>query len=84
MPRPSRIKLSFKDSRDLVQLPKEIESLEAEQKMLHARMAGTDYYLLPVEAQQSDQARNDEIDQLLLEKLERWTQLEERSKAVTA
>jgi ABC transport system ATP-binding/permease protein len=81
IPKPAKVKLSFKENRDLVELPKEIEALEGEQRVLQERMAAPDYYKSAIDMQQRDQARNDQIDLLLLEKLERWTVLEEKARA---
>ena len=73
-------KLSYKETRELEALPAEIESLEAEQKALHARMHGPDYYRQPPDALRADSARSAEIERLLMEKLERWEALEARSR----
>jgi len=43
-------------------------------------MAGADYYRQPPDALREDQRRNEEIDRLLLEKLERWEELEGRGR----
>lgn len=75
----ARTKLSYKETRELEALPAEIESLEAEQKALLARMHEPDYYRQPPERLRADQARNAEIERLLGEKLERWTLLEARA-----
>lgn len=75
----SRAKLSYKESRDLESLPGEIEALEAEQKDLAARMQSPDYYRQPPDALKKDQQRSDELDALLLQKLERWETLEARA-----
>ena len=72
-------KLSYKESRELEALPAEIESLEAEQKALLARMHEPDYYRRPPDALRAEQARAAEIERLLEEKLERWTELEARA-----
>ena len=72
-------KLSYKESRELASLPAEIESLEAEQKALFARMHEPDYYRQPPDALRADQARSAEIERLLMQKLERWTALEARA-----
>jgi len=74
----SRTKLSYKETRELEALPGEIEALEAEHKALGEKMAGADYYRQPPEVLRADQRRHAEIDRLLLEKLERWTELEAR------
>jgi len=71
--------LSYKESRELEALPKEIEALEAEQRVLQARMGEPDYYRRPPEALRAEQARNGEIETLLMEKLERWQALESRN-----
>jgi ATP-binding cassette subfamily F protein uup len=76
---PSR-KLSYKETRELESLPAEIESLEAEQKALFARMHGGEYYRQPADALRADQARAAEIERLLDEKLARWTELEARAR----
>lgn len=78
----TRVKLSFKESRDLVELPREIEVLEAEQAALHALMATPEYYRTAIDIQQQHQARDAEIDALVMDKLERWTMLEEKAKLV--
>jgi ATP-binding cassette subfamily F protein uup len=74
----ARKKLSYKETRELESLPADIESLEAEQKALLARMHDAEYYRQPAEALRADQARAAEIERLLEEKLERWTELEAR------
>jgi ABC transport system ATP-binding/permease protein len=75
----SRTKLSYKETRELESLPKEIEALEAEQKALAAKMADPEYYRQPHDALRADQARSGEIESLLLAKLERWEALEAKA-----
>jgi ABC transport system ATP-binding/permease protein len=77
----TRVKLSYKETRELEALPGEIEALEAEQKELHARMHAPEYYRQPPEVLRADQARSAEIEARLLEKLERWQALEDRARA---
>ncbi|TAK80307.1 MAG: ATP-binding cassette domain-containing protein [Betaproteobacteria bacterium] len=79
-----RLKLSYKEMRELEALPAELEALEAEQKELVARMHAPDYYRQPPEALRADQARNAEIEALLHEKLERWEALERKQKAANS
>jgi len=76
----SRTKLSYKETRELEALPKDIEALEAEQKALAAKMSGADYYRQPPDTLREDQRRHTEIERLLLEKLERWEELEARGR----
>ena len=69
-------KLTYKETRELESLPQEIETLEAEQRALYARMHEPDYYRQPADALRADRERTDEIERLLMEKLERWEALE--------
>jgi ABC transport system ATP-binding/permease protein len=78
-PPAKKAKLSYKETRELESLPAEIESLEGEQKALFARMHDPEYYRQPPDALRADQARAGEIERLLEEKLERWSELEERA-----
>ena len=72
----ARAKLSYKESRELEQLPKQIEALEREQRELNARMSAPDYHKQAPVQMSADGARSAEIERLLMEKLERWTDLE--------
>lgn len=72
-------KLSFKEQRELEQLPQRIADLEAEQAGISARLADPDLYRqAPAEAQELNQ-RFAEIDELLMQALERWETIESRS-----
>jgi ATP-binding cassette subfamily F protein uup len=77
---PAPRKLSYKESRELESLPAEIESLEAEQKALFARMHEPEYYRQPPDVLRADRARGEEIERLLMEKLERWEALESQAR----
>ncbi|CAB5699531.1 Uncharacterized ABC transporter ATP-binding protein YjjK [Delftia tsuruhatensis] len=73
----ARRKLSYKEQRELEQLPERIASLEAEQKSIQEALAdGTLYASDNARAVQLHQ-RDGEIDEQLLEALERWTELSE-------
>jgi ATP-binding cassette subfamily F protein uup len=73
---PKKAKLSYKDQRELEQLPELIAALEAEQKTLEDKLAdGTWFVNEPDQASQAA-TRLAEIEEQLLEKLERWTALE--------
>ena len=72
----SRTKLSYRESRELEALPKEIAALEAEQLALAAKMHAPEYYRQPPDVLRDDQKRIAEIEKLLLKKLERWELLE--------
>jgi ATP-binding cassette subfamily F protein uup len=71
-----KTKLTYKETRELESLPKEIEALEAEQKALYAKMSEPEYYRLAPEELRANQRRIAEIEELLLAKLERWHELE--------
>jgi ATP-binding cassette subfamily F protein uup len=77
----SRAKLSYKETRELESLPREIEALEAEQKALAGKMSTPEYFRQPPEALKTDQQRNGEIEALLMKKLERWEALEAKAQA---
>lgn len=73
-------KLSFKEQRELEQLPQHIAALEAEQADISQRIADPELYRKePAEAQKLNQ-RLAEIDQLLTESLERWEAIEARAR----
>jgi ATP-binding cassette subfamily F protein uup len=65
-------KLSFREQRELDELPGRIEKLEAEQKVLGAELAGTELYTRTPERIASVQTRYEAIEMELLELLERW------------
>ncbi|MET0533403.1 MAG: ATP-binding cassette domain-containing protein, partial [Steroidobacter sp.] len=69
-------KLSYKDARELEQLPKEIEQLEQEQQALTARMSGADYHRQSADQIKADRKRSEDIEALLLQKFDRWEALE--------
>ena len=73
---PKKVKLSYKDQRALKQLPAEMEALEKEQVDINAKLAdGTLFVSDNAQAMQLS-ARLSAIDEALLEKLERWDELE--------
>ena len=76
----NRIKMSYKETRELETLPREIEVLEAEQKQLAARISAPEYFRQPPASLHADQKRAAEIESLLMEKLERWENLENKAK----
>jgi ATP-binding cassette subfamily F protein uup len=79
-----RIKLTYKETRELEALPGEIEALETEQHALAARMHVPDYYRQAPAILREDQRRSAEIEVLLMQKLERWEALEARAKAAAS
>jgi ATP-binding cassette subfamily F protein uup len=71
-PAVAKRKLSFKEQRELDELPGRIEQLEAEQKLLGAELAGTELYTRAPDRIASVQQRYEAIEMELLELLERW------------
>jgi ATP-binding cassette subfamily F protein uup len=73
-------KLSYKEQRELDELPKLIASLEDEQSAITAHLNAPDFYKTnPADARRIN-ARYAEIEELLLDALERWERLEARAK----
>jgi ATP-binding cassette subfamily F protein uup len=72
---PKPRKLSYKEQRELDELPKRIEALEAEQKTLADFLAQPDSYTNEPQRVVDATKRHAEIDELLLNALERWEQL---------
>ncbi|RFB69762.1 MULTISPECIES: ATP-binding cassette domain-containing protein [unclassified Herbaspirillum] len=73
-------KLSYKEQRELEELPKLIAQLEEEQTAISAKLADPDLYKSGADEAGRLNARFAEIDGLLLENLERWEVIEARSK----
>jgi ABC transport system ATP-binding/permease protein len=74
-----RVRLSYKEQRELAAMPEEIEALEREQAQLTARMSAPDYHRLARAQLSGDRKRLGELEALLLEKFSRWEWLEEHS-----
>jgi len=71
-------KLSYKEQRELDELPQRIEALEAEQKDLGALLADASVYSTDPDRAMKAQARYAQIDDELLAALERWESLGSR------
>ncbi|MNR80041.1 ABC transporter ATP-binding protein uup [compost metagenome] len=77
---PKKAKLSYKDQRALEQLPAEMEALEKEQAEINALLADGSLFISDADKAMTLSNRLTEIDELLLEKLERWEELENLTK----
>jgi len=73
-----RVKLSYKEQRELDELPARIEALEAEQKTLSDALAGTELYQQGAARIAESQARYAQIEEDLMGLLERWETLSAR------
>ncbi|MBX9935071.1 MAG: ATP-binding cassette domain-containing protein [Burkholderiaceae bacterium] len=74
-PATSKRKLSYKEQRDLEQLPQQIEALEAEQSRIQAELADGTLYSTDAARALALHTREGEIEQALMAALERWTAL---------
>ncbi|OSI11445.1 ATP-binding cassette domain-containing protein [Neisseria zoodegmatis] len=75
------VKLSYKEQRELEALPEEIAALEAEQAEINTRLSDPEVFK-DYEQAGALQTRAEEIEMLLLEKLERWEILENKQNRV--
>ncbi|WP_292932012.1 ATP-binding cassette domain-containing protein [Noviherbaspirillum sp.] len=73
-------KLSYKEQRELESLPGMIASLEVEQKAISEQLADPDLYRQRPEEVQRLNQRFAEIDELLMESLEKWEAIEAKAK----
>ena len=75
-----KVKLSYKEQRELDELPVLIASLEDEQSAITAQLNAPDFYKTnPADAKRMN-ARFEQIDQLLIDALEKWELIEARAK----
>ncbi len=72
---PVRRKLSYKEQRELEALPAQIDALEREQAELAALLNGSELYSQGAERIAAVTARAAQIDEQLMQLLERWTLL---------
>jgi len=70
-------KLGFKEKRELEELPKKIEALEAELARFHEEMASPGYYQQDKGTLASDKARLEAVEAELTSSYARWEALEE-------
>lgn len=77
------LKLSFKEERELKELPGRIEALEAEQNSLYSRMADPDFYRREGQNAAGAGARAVEIEAELKALYSKWEELEARSEAAS-
>jgi len=71
-------KLSYKETRELAELPGRIEKLEAEQAQLSTRLSDPNIYKEQPSPAAQIQARLTQIEDELMQALERWEELEAR------
>ena len=74
----TRTKLSYKEQRELDALPERIEALEQEQKAVREQLAAPDLYSRDPGMAQKLYQRDAEIEDELMQSLERWEALSAR------
>ncbi|SMF38979.1 ATP-binding cassette domain-containing protein [Pseudogulbenkiania subflava] len=77
-PKSGRTKLSYNETRELAGLPELIATLEAEQAELNQKLLDPNCYRDTPREAIAWQQRIEQIDELLLEKLARWEELESK------
>jgi ATP-binding cassette subfamily F protein uup len=77
-PRSRTAKLSYKESRELAELPATIEALEREQRQIGERMSRPDYHREGAAQMRADGLRVVEIESQLAAAFDRWTEIEAR------
>ncbi len=75
-------KLSYKEARELEDLPRRIEALEREQIDIAAHFADGSIFRIDPKRAKHLQARSEEIEAEVMAALERWEELERRSTAL--
>ncbi len=76
--KPKSNKLSYKESRELEELPKQIEAFEQEQIDIAAHLADGTIFRNDIKRAQQLQARSETIDGLVLELMSRWEALDKK------
>jgi ATP-binding cassette subfamily F protein uup len=77
--KPARAKLSYKEGRELEQLPAQLEALEKEQQAIAAKMAAADYHATGADSIRADRERLAAIERLLEDKFVRWAELDAKA-----
>ena len=69
-------KLSNKEKEALIELPKQIEEMEAERDQITAAMQNPDYYRNPKSDPSGDQANLEKLEVQIASSYSRWEELE--------
>ncbi len=76
--KPINMKLGYMEKRELAELPKQIEVMEAEQAAIFEKMSAPDFYKTAGQAVAKIKARQEELETLLESAYARWEELESR------
>lgn len=79
--KPQRVRMSFKETQELKNLPAQIEALETEQTTLTNAMCAADYFKAAPEQQKADKERLDALPALIEAAYARWEELSEKEAA---
>jgi ATP-binding cassette subfamily F protein uup len=77
----SRKKLSYREQKELADLPDRIQALEAEQQRLNTAVAAPNFYKEPADIIKRTLARVDALRDELLQVYARWSELDSRTKS---
>ena len=80
--KPQKLRMSYKENKELEELPKRIETLEAEQSALIEKMSASDYHAQGVEVIKADNERLKAIGEALTESYDRWEELETKREQI--
>lgn len=78
---PQKVKLSWREARELESLPETLEKLDAEQQGLIERMSAADYHAKPVEELKADKTRLEELEREIAQGWARWEELSAKEEA---
>jgi ATP-binding cassette subfamily F protein uup len=76
--------MSYKETRELAQLPAEIEALEQQQHALTARLSSGEYHKQGSDQIKADRQLGEELERQLAEKFARWEALEAKNSQTKA
>jgi ATP-binding cassette subfamily F protein uup len=74
-------KMSYKETRELEQLPQQIEVLEKAQRELVEKMSGVDYHRQGAVQMKADSEQAADIERQLAKKFDRWAVLDAKAGA---
>lgn len=76
------VKLSYREAKDLEEIPGRLEALEAEQNALYAKMSEADYHQRGIEERKADSERSAAIEHETEALFARWEALEEKRRQI--
>lgn len=80
---PQKIKLSWRETRELEALPEKLEAMEKEQASIINAMSAFDYHSKPVEDIKADKLRLEELEKSIADGWTRWEALSEKESLST-